>query len=325
MNTKRTLIRTVGILVLALASSIPALADEYPTRPIRLIVPFAPGGNTDVAGRLISTGLGALLGQAIVVDNKGGAGGSIGAGMAAKSAPDGYTLLLTSSALTINPAIYEKVPYDMVKDFEPVGLSMTTSLVLIASPSLGVKTMAELLAVARAKPGKLTFGSAGVGSGSHLAGELFNQIARVRTMHVPYKGSGPATAAVLSGEVDYSFTSLSAAAPLYKGGRVVALAITAPSPSPLFPSVPTADSAGLKGFDAGDWIGIAAPAGTPKAVIDRLNSALTKWLSQPATKEQLAQAGFEAKSSTPQEFKRLIESELVKWSRTAKLAGIKAE
>ena len=312
-------------LLAIVGTSTPAWADDYPSKPIRLIVPFAPGGNLDAAGRLIADGLSGPLGQRIVVENKGGAGGSIGADAAAKSPNDGYALLLASSALTINPAIYAKVPYDIVKDFEPVGLTMVTWLVLVASPNVGINSVTDLIAQAKAKPGKYTVGSAGVGSGSHLAAELFNQTAQVQTMHVPYKGSGPATAAVVSGEVDLTFTSQAGALPFYKSQKVVALAITGKDASPLFPGVPTIEAAGLKNYTAGDWIGILAPAGTPKSVVARLNTELGKWLNQPETKARLAQLGFEAQTSTPEEFGALIRSELVKWNRTAKAANIKAE
>lgn len=323
---KRRTILSTALLGVAVSATAPLVhADTYPSRPIRLIIPFAPGGNTDVAGRMIATGIGALLGQPLVADNRGGAGGTVAAGIAAKTPADGYTLLLASGALAISPAIYDKVPYDLAKDFEPIGQAVTTALVLAATPSLPFKTMPELIAAAKAEPGKITYGSAGVGSGSHLAGELFNQIAQIQTMHVPYKGSGPATTAVLSGEVDYTFTSLAAAAPLYKADKVKVLAITGKTTSDLFPGVPTADSMGLKGYEAGDWIGLLAPAGTPKAVVDRLNQALTQWLAQPETVKQFAQAGFEVSASTPQEFGAHINAELVKWKRIATNANIKAQ
>ena len=319
-------IKTALAVLLALAIvPWPASAQQYPTRPVRLIVPFAPGGNTDVAGRLIAEGIGASLGQPVVVENKPGAGAMIGAEFVAKSPPDGYTLLLASSAQTINPSLYAKVPYDIVKDFEPVGLAMTTSLVLVASNKSGIKSVDDLIAQAKAKPGKLTFGSAGIGSGSHLAGELFNQTAHIQTLHVPYKGSGPATAAIVSGEVDFTFTSQAGALGFFKEKQVVALAITGKTPSALFPGVPIIEAVGIKDYEAGDWIGILAPAGTPKSAVDRLNSELAKWLGKRETKERLAQAGFDARTSTPAEFGALVRSELVKWSRTAKAANIKPE
>lgn len=326
LHLSRPQLRTALVLLLAVATaSSTAWAQPYPARPIKLIVPFAPGGNTDVAGRLIADGLGTALGQPIVVENKPGAGASIGADAVAKASPDGYTLLLASSALTINPAIYPKLPYDMTKSFEPVGEAMETSLVLAASLKSGIKSVADLIARAKANPGKLTYSSAGLGSGSHFAGELFNQVAQIKTLHVPYKGSGPATAALLSGEVDYTFTSQAGTVGFYKQHQVVALAITGKTPSSLFPGVPTSEAAGLKGYEAGDWIGILAPAGTPKNVIDRINTELVKWLQKPETKARLAEMAFEARPGTPAEFGNLIRSELVKWNRTAKAGNIKAE
>lgn len=325
MRPKSHFLKLTALLLLSVSAALPVKAQEYPNRPIRLIVPFAPGGNTDVAGRLMATGMGAILGQSIVVENKGGAGATIGAGVAANAAPDGYTVLLASSALTISPAIYQNVPYDIVHGFAPIGQAMVTSLTLISSRKLGVNTLEELLQEARSNPGKLTYSSAGVGSGSHLAGVLFNRATEINAVHVPYKGSGPATNAILSGEVDYTFTSQAAALPLVEAERVTALAVTSQGDSPLFPGIPTVNAAAVKGYEAGDWLGLAVPAGTPQAVIDRLNAALVEWVSQPETKERLLQAGFEARPSSPDEFGELIKSELAMWADTVKLAGIEQQ
>ena len=325
MNTSIT--RAWALLALAAFAAVPAItwAQQYPTRPIKLIVPFAPGGNTDVAGRLIGEGIGPGLGQSIVVENKAGAGASIGAEFVAKSSPDGYTILLSSDAQNINPAIYPKLSHDIVKDFEPIGLAMVTTLVVVASKNSGIRSIADLIARAKANPGKITYSSAGIGSGSHMAGELFNQVAQIQTLHVPYKGSGPATTAVVSGEVDITFTSQAGAAPFYKDHQVEALAITGKNPSALFPGVPTTESLGFKGYEAGDHIGLLAPKGTPKNVIDKLNAELNKWLIKPETKARLAQIAFEPQSSTPAEYGDFIRSEVAKWARTAKAANIKAE
>jgi tripartite-type tricarboxylate transporter receptor subunit TctC len=318
---RNRLLLSVGVLLSVFVVG-PSYADSYPSRPIRLVVPFPPGGNGDVAGRLIAKGMSEELGQTVVVENKGGAGGGIAAGYVAKSTPDGYTVLLTTSALTISPSVYRQVPYDMRKDFVPVGLALTTSLVLVTAPNLGVKTVAELVEKAKRNPGQLTFGSAGVGSGSHMAAELFNQAAQIKAMHVPYKGSGPATIAIVSGEVDYTLTSLAAAAPLVKDGKVVALAVTGKKPSALYPSLPTVESGGYKNFEAGDWVGLTAPVGSPPAAMSTLNDALRKWLAKPDTPNTLLAAGFEIKYGSAQEFEALIQSELTKWKQTAKLAGM---
>ena len=325
MDLSKAKLNAALVMLSALGAPLIAHAQGYPTKPIRLIVPFAPGGNTDVSGRLIAKGLSDALGQQVVVENKPGASGSLGADVVAKSPADGYTLLLGSSALTINPAVYEKIPYDVTKDLEPVGVSMVTSLVLVAAPNKGIRTVAELIANAKTKPEGLVFGSAGTGSGSHLAGELFNQTAHIKTMHVPYKGSGPATVAVVSGEVNYTFTSQAGALPLYKTGKLVALAITGKTPSPLFPGIPTIEAAGVKDYEAGDWIGILAPAGTPKPIINKLNNEMTKWVTRPETVARLAELGFEPHPGTAEQFRNLIRSELVKWNRIAKAANVKAE
>ena len=235
-NTFRFQLWSACVLLCALAVvPLTSSAQQYPTRPIKLIVPFAPGGNTDVAGRLIAEGLGAGLGQPIVVENKPGAGASIGADFVAKSAPDGYTILLASDAQNINPAIYAKLPLDITKDFEPIGMAMTTTLVLVASKNSGIRSVADLISRAKANPDKVTYSSAGVGSGSHMAGELFNQVAGIKTLHIPYKGSGPATTAVVSGEVDLTYTSQAGAVQFFKERQLEALAITGMDRSPLFP------------------------------------------------------------------------------------------
>jgi len=290
-----------------------------------LIVPFAPGGNTDVAGRMIAEGIGAGLGQPIVVENKPGAGASIGADFVAKSAPDGYTILLASDAQNINPAIYAKLPLDITKDFEPIGMAMTTTLVLVASKNSGIHSVADLVNRAKANPEKVTYSSAGVGSGSHMAGELFNQVAGIKTLHVPYKGSGPATTAVVSGEVDLTYTSQAGAVQFFKERQLEALAITGKEPSPLFPGVPTTESLGFKSYEAGDHLGLLAPKGTPKAVTDRLNAELAKWLKKPETKARLEQMAFEPRTSTSADYGAFIRSEVTKWAATAKAGNIKAD
>lgn len=326
MNLSTAKLVTVLVVLSSLAVvPVTTFAQQYPTRPIKLIVPFAPGGNTDVAGRLIADGIGPGLGQTIVVENKPGAGASIGADFVAKSPPDGYTILLSSDAQNINPAIYPKLSHDIVKDFEPVGMAMVTTLVLVASKNSGIRSVADLIAKAKANPGKVTYSSAGVGSGSHMAGELFNQVAHIQTLHVPYKGSGPATTAVVSGEVDLTYTSQAGAAPFYKEKQLVALAITGKDPSPLFPGVPTTESLGFKGYEAGDHLGLLVPKGTPKNVVDRLNTELKKWLGKPETKARLEQMAFEPRTSTPAEYGTFIQSEVAKWAQTAKAGNIRAE
>jgi len=325
MNTRRQFCKTAVTLMPAYAVPAAAQVQPYPTRTIRLMVPFAPGGNTDIAGRLIAAGISDLLGQSVVVENRGGAGGTIAAGAAKNTAPDGYTLLLTAGALTISPAVYKTVPYDMLGDFAPIGRVLATSLVLIASNTSGIDNIQTLLAHARQHPDKLTYGSAGIGSGSHLTGELFSQATGIQLMHVPYKGSGPATTAVLSGEVDLTFTSQAAAVPHVVSGRVKALAVTSKEPSPLFPDTPTVHATVAQDFEAGDWIGVVAPKGTPQPVIDQLNAVLVQWATDPATQTRLTPAGFQASPSSPRAFGEFLRAELRKWEDIVRYAGIEKQ
>jgi tripartite-type tricarboxylate transporter receptor subunit TctC len=325
--TRRAKLKSALVLLAAcVAAPVVAQAQTWPAKPIKLIVPFAPGGNTDIAARLIATGLSGPLGQQILVENHAGAGGTIGTDLVAKAAPDGYTLLLGHiGALTINPAIYEKLPYDTLKDFEPIGLSVVTPLVLVSAPSNGIHSVRELVAKAKAEPGKLTFATAGSGSAAHMAAELFNQTAGIKTTHIPFKGAGPSTTSLVSGDVTFSFNGLAPAQPFVKAGKLLALAVSSKTPSPLYPGVPTMQEAGVPGFEMYDWNGIMAPKGTPKVIIDRFNAELVKFLNLPETRTKLAQMGFEGRPGTPAQFDTWIRSELVKWNRAAKAANIKAD
>ncbi len=327
MNLFKKLGIAASLVLPALAlTPMRSMAQAYPVKPIRFIVPFAPGGNTDVAARLVANGLSQQMGQAVIVENRAGAGGGIGTDFVAKAAPDGYTVLVGHiGALTINPAIYEKLPYDTLKDFEPVGLSVVTPLVLVSASSLGIHSLAELIAKARAEPGKLTYATAGSGSAAHMASELFNLSAHIQTTHVPYKGAGPATTALVSGEVTFAFNGQAPAQPFVKSGKLVALGVTGLSPSPQFPGVPTLAASGLKDFEVVDWNGLLVPAGTPKSVVAKLNAELVKYLSLPETKTRLAQLGFEGRPGTPEQFSVFIKSEMEKWSHSAKTAKIKAD
>ena len=314
-------------MVLA-ALLIPTLcaAQAYPNKPVHFVVPFAPGGNTDIAARLIANGLSQQIGQSILVENRAGAGGSIGTDFVAKAAPDGYTVLIGHiGALTINPAIYAKLPYDTLKDFEPVGLSVGAAAVLVTTPNAGIGTVAELVAKAKADPGKLTYSTGGSGTAAHMATELFNHMAQIHTTHVPYKGAAPATTALLSGDVTFSFSGIAPSQALVKAGKLIALGVTGRSPSPLLPGVPTMASQGLKDFEVEDWNGLLVPTGTPKSIIEKLNAELVKFLGMPETKIRLAQAGFEGRPGTPDQFAAFIRSEMEKWGRAARIAKIKAD
>lgn len=328
MNMFKKLSNASSLVVLSTLAMMPlsSLAQDYPVKPIRFIVPFAPGGNTDVAARLVANGLSQQIGQPVIVENRAGAGGVIGTDFVAKAPPDGYTVLVGHiGALTINPAIYEKLPYDTLKDFEPVGLSVVTPLVLVSASSLGIHSIAELIAKAKAEPGKLTYATAGSGSAAHMASVLFNLSAHIQTTHVPYKGAAPGATALVSGEVSFGFQGQAPAQPFVKAGKLVALGVTGKTPSPQFPGVPTLASSGLKDFEVVDWNGLLVPAGTPKSIVTKLNTELVKYLNLADTKTRLAQLGFEGRPGTPEQFTSFIKSEMDKWSRSAKAANMKAD
>jgi tripartite-type tricarboxylate transporter receptor subunit TctC len=321
-------LKTITFFVLWGSATAVFAVDQpvYPNKPIKFIVPFAPGGNTDIAARIVATGLTEQLGQSVIVENKAGAGGGIGTDFVAKASPDGYTVLVGHiGALTINPAIYEKLPYDTMRDFEPVGLSVVTPLVLVTAPKTGIKSMDDLIRRAKSDPDKETFGTAGSGSAAHMASELFNLTANIKTTHIPYKGAGPATTALVSGEIDFSFSGLSPSLPFVKTGKLIALGVTSKKPVPQYPGVKTLDSMGLTDFEVVDWNGLLVPTGTPQSVIQKLNFELNKFLNLASTKVIMEQQGFEARPGSPEQFKSFIKTETDKWSRSAKLAKIKVE
>ena len=312
-------------LAVALAIT-PAAAQDYPSRPITLIVPYAAGGGNDVMARVAAEKMSRSLGQQIVVENRGGAGGSIATQQIAKSAPDGYTLGLGGTGtLAINPTLYANVGYDPRKDFAPVGLIATSALVVLVNPAVPARTIPELIALAKKEPGKLTFASAGAGSGIHLAAEYFAALAGIKIVHVPYKGSGPALNDLIGGHVSMYFSSLPPAIALMKDNKVRALAVTGAKRSPLFPDLPTVAETGLPGFEAVLHYGIVAPAGTPKPVIDKLSVALREAVMSQELKEKLARDGAEPLPSTPEEYATDIDREETKWSAIVKKSGTKAE
>jgi tripartite-type tricarboxylate transporter receptor subunit TctC len=304
----------------------PAAAQQYPAKPIRLIVGFAPGGGTDVLARALGQQLTESLGQTMAVDNRTGAGGMISAELAAKAPPDGYTLLVGSlAAFAINPNLMSKLSYDPVKDFTPVGMFATLSYAVDVHPSLPVKSIRDLIALAKAKPGQLNFGSAGTGSSTQLAIEQFLLAANVRMTHVPYKGNTPAMTALMSGEVALVFDPVLTSLPQVKAGRIRALAVTTAKRSSLLPEVPTVAEAGLPGYEAGNWFGIFAPAGTSQAVVDKLNGAINAAMTSPQMKERLQSQGADPLSGTPQQLADLVKSELAKYAKIVKAANIKVE
>jgi tripartite-type tricarboxylate transporter receptor subunit TctC len=312
------------IAIASLAFAVNAYGQDWPTRPLRMILPFPPGGGTDILGRMIAERLSAGIGQPVVTENRGGAGGNVGAEAAARSAPDGYTIVLVAPSLAISPTLYSKINYDPVKDFAPVSLVATVPNVMITQPSLPGQ-LQEFIAFAKAKPGVLNFGSGGAGTSNHLAGELFNIVTGANLVHVPYKGVNLAMQDVLAGNVHLVFIGIPAAAPHVKAGKLRALAVVAPQRSNALPDVPTVAEAGLKDFEVTTWYGVLAPAGTPPAVVRRLNAELVKIMHAPEMKEKLSATGTEPLTSTPEEFAAYIKREIAKWGDVVRRAGVKAD
>jgi tripartite-type tricarboxylate transporter receptor subunit TctC len=310
-------------IMVALAA--PALAQDYPTRPITLIVPYAAGGGNDVMARIVADKMGAALGQPIVVENRGGAGGSIATRAVAHAPADGYTLGLGGTGtLAIDPSLYPNVGYDPRKDFAPVGLIATSALVVLVHPSVPAKTIPELIALAKQDPGKLAYASAGVGSGIHLGAELFAYMAGIRLTHIPYKGSAPALTDLLGGHVQIYFSSLPPAIGLVQDGKVRALAVTGPERSKIFPDLPTVAESGLPGYAAVLHYGIVAPAGTRKPIVDKLAAALRVAIASPDVASKIAADGAEAMGMTPEEYAADIDREEAKWSEVVRRSGAKA-
>jgi tripartite-type tricarboxylate transporter receptor subunit TctC len=312
-----------GLLALGLAAS---AAAAFPEKPITLVVPFPAGGATDAMARFTATRLSKELGQPVVVDNRGGAGGAIAAEVALAAPKDGYTLFFTTTGtMAINPFIYRKLKYNPLTDFEPIGNVASASNVLVVHPSVKANTVAELIALAKANPGKLTYASAGIGASSHLSGALFESMTGTQMLHVPYKGSAPALSDFLAGRVDMMFDTASTHAPYVKAGKIRALAVTSPRKSPAFPGVPSIAEAGVPGYDVSIWFGVAAPAGVPRPAIDRLSAALEKAWQAPDIKAALAEVGADPQYLGPAEYKRFIAAEHQKWGRIVKAAGAEGQ
>ncbi len=302
------------------------IAEDYPTRPVRIIVGFPPGGATDLVARILAPKLSDTLKQQVVIDNRAGANGTIGAELAANATPDGYSLHLgTLGALVISPTI-TKVPYDPLKDFTTITMAVQLQNMFIVHPTVAAKTIPDLIALAKQKPGALNYASSGLGSPGHLAGELFKAMAKVDMVHIPYKGGGPALSDLLGGQLPVFVSVISTGVPPVKSGRVVALAVTGAKRSPALPDVPTVgETALLKGYEASNWYGVMAPAGTPKPVIDRLQKDLTTVLNTNSIRDQLAAQGIEASPSSPEEFTSYIRSESMKWQKVIRAANLKAQ
>ena len=319
--------RTAVVLAVLLASASSALfAQAYPNRPVRVIVPFPAGESIDATARLIAQQWQATLGQQLVIDNRGGAGGTIGTELTARATPDGYTISYGNlGPLSIGPNLYKKLGYDLFRDLAPVSQATSLPFVLWASPALPVNSVTELVAHAKANPGKLNFGSTGVGSGLHLMGEMFKMVAGVDIVHVPYKGVAQALPEIIAGRLHLAFNTIPAFLPHVKAGRLKAYVITASSRSPLLPQVPACTEVGMPGLDANAWHAVVAPAGTPKDIIRKLQQTLAQTLAQPEMRSQLAAAGAEPVASTPEEFAKFMRAESDKWARVIKAGGVKVE
>ncbi len=322
--------KLLGGLLAALAVLTPlsmaqAQSGSYPNRPVRLIVPSAPGGPADIVGRAVGQGLSDMLGQQVVVDNRSGAGGSIGAELLVRAVPDGYTLMISHSGpLAIEPLLHAKATYDPAKDFAPISLVASSPYLLLVKPGVPAKSVKELIALAKARPGTLNYASGGPGTGIHMAAELFNLVAGVKLTHVPYKGAGPGMTALMSGEVDMMFNGVSSALPQVRAGKLRALAVAGAKRSALLPDLPAIAESGLT-YDTSGWYGFVAPRGTPAAVLTKLHGDIVKALSTREMKERLSGLGIEAIGSTPAQFSTFLREELTKWSKVIKAAGIKAD
>jgi len=318
--------RIISAAVIALAFSLQTFAQNYPVKPVRLIVPFAAGGNVDITARQIAPGLSELLGQNFIVDNRVGAGGVIGAEAVAKAAPDGYTLMMGSnSTVSVAPSLYPKLAYHPVRDFAPVSLVATTPFVLVVHPSVPVKSVKELIALAKTKPGRLAMASGGTGSSNHLVGELFQSLTGAKFTHVPYKGGGPAGVDLMAGQVDLLFDQLSSSVGPLKSGRIRALAVTSAARTAVFPDIPTMKEAGVADFEVTNITGVLAPAGTSAEIIGRLNAAILKVLGSASVKERFAGLALEPAPSTPEQFSVYIKEDFARWTKVVKDASIKVD
>ncbi|MBI3373029.1 MAG: tripartite tricarboxylate transporter substrate binding protein [Betaproteobacteria bacterium] len=313
------------IATLALAAVYPAAAQPYPNQPIRLIAPFPPGGSVDIGARLIAESLASQLGTRIVIDNRSGASGNIGMEAAARAKPDGYTIVLNTIPLVTNQSLFDKLSWDPIRDFAPIGMVATSPHLLVVPPRVAAHKLEDLVRLARANPGKLSYASAGVGSTFHLCGEMFKDSTNTFILHVPYRGGGPALLDTLAGQVDMSFPALAAALPHVKAGTLRALGVTGATRSSLLPDLPTLQEAGVKNFQFTQWLALLAPAGTPPAVVSRLNSALNHTLESKEVREKFQAGAFESFITTPEEAGKFIASEVQRFSKLIKTRGITAD
>jgi tripartite-type tricarboxylate transporter receptor subunit TctC len=311
-------------LIAAALMAMPAYS-QYPARAVRLIIPFPPGGGTDTMARAIAPKLSEYLGQQVVPENRGGAGANIGAEVAAKSAPDGYTIMLATITNAIGATLYTRLNYDLARDFATITQLATTPHILVVHPSVPVKTVKEFAAFAKSRPAQLTYSSSGAGSAAHLAGELFGSLTGTKMVHVPYKGGGPSMIALVGGEVSVCFATMPSAIGYVRSGRLRGIAVTTEKRSPSMPDLPTIAETGVKGYEAGSWYGLSAPAGTSKEIINRLHAETIKVVALPEVKDRLFNAGFEIVTSNPEQFAAFTRNEIQKWGKLVKATGLKAD
>lgn len=316
---------TVGIMFLLGLMAGPLGAQGYPNKPLRLILPFPPGGPTDILGRAVGQKLSDQIGRPVVVDSRPGAGGNLGVELAAKSAPDGYTIVLSSPLIAISPSLYSKLNYDPIKDLAPISLVATIQNIMVVHPSVPAKTLKEFIQLARNTPGKLNFGSGGVGTTTHLASEMLKNLANIKLVHVPYKGTGQAMLALMGGQVDMLVIAVPPTIPQIQAGKLRPLAVLSDRRATALPNVPTAKEAGVDNFEVPIWYGILAPAGTPSSIINTLNQELTKALTSADLRERLAAVDVEPMTSTPEQFANFIKSETVRYAKVVKASGAKAD
>jgi tripartite-type tricarboxylate transporter receptor subunit TctC len=300
-------------------------ADAWPSKPVRMIVPYVAGGNADIQARYIAERLSEALAMQFVVDNRGGANGMIGLELAARSPADGYTLLLVANTFAVSPSLFPKVPYDTVRDFQPITLIGETPELFIGNTTVAANNVKELVALAKSRPGQLNYGSSGNGSPSHLAGALLESVTGIKLVHVPYKGMAASNLAVIAGEIQLGFPSLTSVLPHVKAGKLKAFAITTKARSKLAPAIPTMDEAGVRGYEASIWNGILAPAGTPRAIVNRLHETIVQILKSPQAQERYANVGAEIRYNSPDEFRALIAAEMAKWRKVIRAAGIRVD
>jgi tripartite-type tricarboxylate transporter receptor subunit TctC len=330
-HERRTMRRTavsaaaLALLACGLAAASGSWAQAYPAKPVRLVVAFPAGGGIDTVTRLLAPKLTEALGQPMVIENRAGASGNIGTDYVAKSAPDGYTVLMAYASHASNAALFEKLPYDTVRDFQPVSMIGAVPHVILVNPSLPVKTVPEFVRLAKARPGEITYSSPGNGTPLHLATELFKVTSGIDIRHVPYKGAAPAMTSTMSGETQLTITTFVVATPLMKAGRLRGIAVASEKRVPAFPSLPTVAESGIKGTESNSWYGMLVPAGTPRPIVDRLHGALLKALAAPEVKARFAEQSVEIIGSKPEEFDKLIRDEIVKWSKVVKASGAKPD